>query len=75
LQALCFPNGAPLPLDPFTASGYRYRPLDEADYLLHSPGPASRDDDGLIRNQHPKGDWVWRLHLPDEFDFEAYRER
>lgn len=74
LEALSFPEEAPLPLDPFTGSGYLYRPLNEADYLLYSPGPDSRDDGGLIRYQHHKGDWVWRLHLPEEFDFEVYRE-
>lgn len=75
LESLSFPDGAPLPLDPFTGVDYIYRPLDEADYLLYSPGPDGHDDGGLIRYQHHKGDWIWRLHLPDDFDFEAYRER
>jgi hypothetical protein len=74
LEALSFTEEAHLPLDPFTGSGYLYRPLDEADYLLYSPGPDGHDDGGLIRFQHHKGDLGWRLHLPDDFDFEAYRE-
>jgi len=75
LEALSFPEEAPLPLDPFTGSGYLYRLLDDADYLLYSPGPDGRNDGGLIRRDYHKGDWVWRLHLPDDFDFEAYRKR
>jgi hypothetical protein len=75
LEALSFSENAPLPLDPFTGVGYIYRPLDGEDYLLYSPGPDSRDDGGLIRYDYKKGDWVWRLHLPEDFDFEAYRGR
>jgi len=75
LNSLIFPDTAPLPLDPFTGATYRYRALGLADYLLYSPGPNSRDDGGLIRYDHKKGDWVWRLHLPDDFDFDAYRGR
>lgn len=72
LEALVFPDTAPLPLDPFTGASYVFRPLDKADYLLYSPGPDSSDDGGLIRYNHNKGDWVWRLNLPDDFDFEEY---
>ncbi len=75
LDSLIFPDNAPLPLDPFTGATYRYRPLGLADYLLYSPGPNSRDDGGLLRYDHKKGDWVWRLHLPDDFDFDEYRQR
>lgn len=75
LEALSFSENAPLPLDPFTGSDYLYRPLNDADYLLYSPGPDGRNDGGLIRRVYHKGDWVWRLHLPDDFDFEAYREQ
>lgn len=73
LEELTLPNGAPLPLDPFTGVNYLYRPEGETDYLLYSPGPNGQDEGGLIRHDRNDGDWVWRLHLPDDFDYDAYR--
>lgn len=75
LDGLTLPSGTPLPLDPFTGVGYVYRPEGENDYLLYSPGPNSLDEGGLIRHDRNDGDWVWRLHLPDNFDYDAYRGR
>ena len=75
LDSLIFPGKAPLPLDPFTGVAYVYRALGGADYLLYSPGPDLRDDGGLLRHDYEKGDWVWRLHLAEDFDFDAYRQR
>lgn len=72
LDGLTLPSGAPLPLDPFTGVGYVYRAEGENDYLLYSPGPNSLDEGGLIRHDREDGDWVWRLRLPDDFDFDAY---
>ena len=73
LDGLTLPSGAPLPLDPFTGVNYLYRPEGETDYLLYSPGPNGLDEGGLIRHRYEDGDWVWRLHLPDDFDYDAYR--
>lgn len=73
LDGLTLPSGAPLPLDPFTGARYVYRPEGQNDYLLYSPGPNGLDDGGLIRHRYEDGDWVWRLHLPEDFDYDAYR--
>jgi hypothetical protein len=75
LEELTLPSGAPLPLDPFTGADYLYRPEGETDYLLYSPGPNGLDEGGLIRHRDTDGDWVWRLHLPKDFDYDAYRGR
>lgn len=75
LDSLTLPSGAPLPLDPFTGAAYVYRPEGDNDYLLYSPGPNGLDDGGLIRHRYEDGDWVWRLHLPEDFDYDAYRGR
>lgn len=73
LDGLTLPSGAPLPLDPFTGVNYVYRPEGETDYLLYSPGPNGLDEGGLIRHRYEDGDWVWRLRLPEDFDYDAYR--
>lgn len=73
LDGLTLPSGAPLPLDPFTGKNYLYRPEGETDYLLYSPGPNGLDEGGLIRHRYEDGDWVWRLRLPEDFDYDAYR--
>jgi hypothetical protein len=73
LDSLTLPRGAPLPLDPFTGVNYLYRREGENDYLLYSPGPNGLDEGGLIRHDRNDGDWVWRLHLPEDFDYDAYR--
>jgi hypothetical protein len=75
LDRLKLPSGSPLPLDPFTGADYLYRPESETDYLLYSPGPNGLDEGGLIRHRDTDGDWVWRLHLPEDFDYDAYRGR
>jgi hypothetical protein len=62
-----------LPLDPFTGLDYLYRTVGSSDYVLYSPGPDGRDDGGQIRRKLTAGDWIWRLHLPDDFDYTAYR--
>lgn len=64
-----------LPLDPFTGVSYLYRPSDGSDYLLYSPGPDRRDDGGSIRHHFEDGDWVWRLQLPEDFNYDVYRSR
>lgn len=73
LGAVVTPSVPGLPLDPFTGLDYLYRTVGSNDYLLYSPGPDGLDNGGLIRKKLTAGDWVWRLHLPDDFDYDEYR--
>ncbi len=75
LDAITLPGGQAPPLDPFNGQSFVYRPLDGADYLLYSVGPDGLDDGGRILHRIEKGDWVWRLRLPEDFDLDAYRGR
>jgi hypothetical protein len=58
--------------DPITNEPYRYRLLEDGSYLLYSVGLNRTDEGGLLKKDLRQGDWVWRLALPEDFDWEAY---
>lgn len=63
------------PLDLHTGKSFHYRPLPSDDYLLYGVGENGVDDGGLIKYHATLGDWVWRLRLPEDFDYDEYRRR
>lgn len=65
-----FPGG--ILSDPFTGAPYRYT-LEEDSFQIHSVGPNQRDEGGLMKRDLEDGDWVWRLSIPEDFDYGAYR--
>ncbi len=73
LEIVTLANGDPLPLDPITGANYVYRVEAQGDYVLYSPGPNGVDEGGMIRLDREDGDWGWRLRLPADFDYDAYR--
>ena len=60
--------------DPITGEPYHYALLDDGSYLIYSVGLNRIDESGLLKRDFDKGDWVWRLKLPSNFDEEAYRD-
>jgi|GEM_PF-1258543 len=62
-----------LPLDPCTEAPYRYRLLADGTYLLYGVGTNRIDESGLLKYAFDQGDWVWRLNLPADFDYDDYR--
>lgn len=58
--------------DPITSEPYHYRLLEDGSYLLYSVGLNRTDEGGLLKKDLRHGDWVWRLALPEDFDWEAY---
>ncbi len=63
------------PLDLHTGKSFHYLPLPNDDYLLYGVGENGVDDGGLIKYHATLGDWVWRLRLPEDFDYDEYRRR
>lgn len=67
----------PLPVeittDPFSKSPMRYKLLASDSYEIYSVGANKVDDGGQIRWRLNDGDWVWRLSLPEDFDYSTYR--
>jgi hypothetical protein len=63
------------PLDLYTGENFLYRPLPNDDYLLYGIGQNAIDDGGLLKHHVDLGDWVWRLRLPEDFDYEEYSRR
>lgn len=63
------------PLDLYTGENFLYHPLPNDDYLLYGVGENGVDDGGLLKYHADSGDWVWRLRLPEDFDYDEYRSR
>jgi hypothetical protein len=59
LDAIASSLGSPVPVDPFSGKGYRYRPLGST-FLLYSIGRNRLDDGGTHYRHYMKGDIVWR---------------
>lgn len=64
-----------IPSDLFTGIPYAYKLLVDGSYLIYGVGPDNIDNGGRMKHDREKGDWVWRLTLPDDFDYQEYRSR
>lgn len=61
--------------DPFTGQPYIYELISPSEFQIYSVGPDKVDEKGLIKHAYEQGDWVWLPYLPEDFDFDSYRNR
>lgn len=58
--------------DPFSGSRYIYETGPVDTYQLYSVGPNRTDEGGMWKKKLEKGDWVWSLTLPTDFNWDDY---
>lgn len=58
--------------DPFSGNRYIYKTGSADTYQLYSVGSNRTDEGGLWKKDLEKGDWVWSLTLPADFDWDDY---
>lgn len=58
--------------DIVTGAPMIYERIAGWNYQIYSVGANEYDEGGLLKKDRRFGDWVWRLHLPEDFDRDAY---
>jgi len=58
--------------DPYSEKTLNFERLSDSNYLIYSVGPNGIDESGKHHRDRDKGDWVWTMQLPDNFDRDSY---